>query len=194
MRLPEDFTREDRIAASCISRMQRGDSDGLTALYGMYHTPILSFIGRIVKDSGAAEEVFQDVFVQAFNKSAQFDPELGTPFTWLATIARRKAIDYWRKAKKRPEILATDREQAGELLDKIKDDIVPSSDRLEASLALECFQDLPSRQRKALELAFIHGLTHSEIAERMELPLGTVKSDLRRGLSLLRRTYLGEDD
>lgn len=195
MSLPSSFTSEDRLAARFIDRMSRREVDGLTSLYALYQAPLFSFIYRIVHDKGATEEIFQDVFVRAYDRAGEFNPETGTPFVWLATIARRKAIDYLRKRDRRPQFVESNGEQARELADKNGNDAeIGISQQLEARLVLERFKDLPPRQRKALELAFLRGHTQQEIADAMEVPLGTVKSDLRRGLQHLRKLYLGEDD
>lgn len=186
---------EDRLAAGYIKRMCSRDVDALSLLYGLYQAPLLSLIHAIVGEKEAAEEIFQDTFVQAFDQADRFNPLKGTPFVWLATIARRKSIDWIRKRDRRPQFVDVEREQESRIADKEKsNENFGISQQLEARFVLERFSDLPDREQRALELAFIYGYTQQEIANQLDCPLGTVKSDLRRGLQRLRQLYLGEDD
>lgn len=195
MKLPAEFNPEDRLAAGFIRRMSVSDPSGLKALYSLYQRPLLGFIQRIVYETGGAEEVLQDVFVRAYEQAGRFDPEKGTPFVWLATIARRIAIDWIRRHQRRPQFVTNPAEHSGELGDKaLSDEFITVQDQLEARWMLDSMRSLPGDQSKALELAFFGGHTHAEIAELLGKPLGTVKSDLRRGLLQLRKVYLGEDD
>jgi RNA polymerase sigma-70 factor (ECF subfamily) len=195
MKLPAEFNPEDRLAAGLIRRMADSDTTGLKALYSLYQRPLLGFIQRMVHETGGSEEVLQDVFVRAYERAGRFDPEKGTPFVWLATIARRMAIDWMRRHQRQPQFVANPGEHSREIADKgISDEMLTVHDKLEAQWMLDSLRSLPEDQGKAMELAFFGGYTHVEIAELLGKPLGTVKSDLRRGLLQLRKDYLGEDD
>ena len=195
MNPPEEFSAEERIASDSIQKMATGDVDGLKKLYALYHRPLLTLILSIVGDSGGAEEVLQDVFVRAFNQAGRYEACLGAPFPWLATIARRMSIDWLRKKQRRPAFVALEREQPDSEGDKefsVHED--HTHQNLEFHLVRERLDGLPEEQAEALRLAFLKGCSHREIARLLDRPLGTVKSDLRRGLMRLRKEYLGEND
>lgn len=195
MRTPDDFSPEDRLAAGHLQGMVRGKAASLEALYALYHRPLLALIGAIIYDTGGSEELLQDVFVRAYREARQYDAARGTPFVWLATIARRMAYDWLRKKRRRPQFVDIKKEHPGQDADTfLAEDEKEAAQQLEARLVLEHLQHLSDDQGKALELAFLHGHTHTEISELMGKPVGTVKSDLRRGLMRLRQLYLGEDD
>lgn len=195
MKHPPEFTPEDRLAAGFIFRMANTDTTGLEALYGLYQRPLLGFILRIVRESGAAEEILQDVFVRAYERAGRYDPQKGTPFVWLATISRRIAIDWIRRHRRRPQFVHNPAEQPREIADKdLSNEGFTVHEKLEASWVLDSIHQLPGDQGKVLELAFLGGYTHQEISELLGKPLGTVKSDLRRGLVQLRQEYLSKDD
>ena len=195
MILPPDFTAEDRMAAGWILRMAEGEVADLDALYRLYHRPLLGLFGAILKDDFAAEEVLQDTFLRAFGQAGRFDPELGTPFTWLATIGKRMAIDRLRRRRTQPVIQAESMEQPEISGDNYSGDIHERAHRsLEAQWVRDCFSDLSEAQQEVIDLAFLQGYTHQEIAEMLKKPLGTVKSDLYRGLTQLRKAYLDGND
>ena len=182
---------EERLASDWIRRMADRDVESLDALYGLYHRRLLSLFSAILKDPREAEEVLQDTFVRAYREAGRFDPDAGTPFAWLATIGRRLAIDRLRRRRARPGFAAVSREQEGNPGHKEVAEDDPSVHQcLEFSWVRECLDDLPDAQRQAIELAFLRGYTHREIAEKLGRPLGTVKSDLNRGLLQLRKVYL----
>jgi RNA polymerase sigma-70 factor (ECF subfamily) len=194
MKFPAEFSPEDRLAAGFIVRMANADTSGLEAIYGLYQRPLLGFIQRIVHEPGGAEEILQDAFVRAHEQAGRYDPEKGTPFVWMATIARRIAIDWIRRHQRRPQFVANLAEHSHEFADKdLSDDKFTVHEKLDARWMLDSIRDLPGDQGKVLELAFRGGYTHQEIAGFLGKPLGTVKSDLRRGLLQLRKVYLGED-
>lgn len=195
MRTRDSFSAEERAACGYLEVMAQRDVAGLKALYNLYHRPLLTLIRSITKDIGGAEEILQDVFVRAYRNAEQYDPVLGAPFPWLATIARRMAIDWLRKKQRRPGIVGLETEQPGTAADTlVLDGHRPPHQQMEFNLIRKHFESLPEEQGKALELAFLQGYTHGEIARLLGKPLGTVKSDLRRGLSKLRKAYLGEND
>jgi RNA polymerase sigma-70 factor (ECF subfamily) len=195
MKVPAEFSPEDRLAAGFIRRMAEADTSGLKAIYGLYQRPLLGFIQRIVHEPGGAEEILQDVFVRAHEQAGRYDPEKGTPFVWLATIARRISIDWLRRYQRRPQFVSNQGEHSDGFADKdLSDDTFTLHEKLEARWVLDSIRGLPGDQGTVLELAFLGGYTHQEISGLLGKPLGTVKSDLRRGLIELRKVYLGEDD
>ncbi|MGH9436052.1 MAG: sigma-70 family RNA polymerase sigma factor [Terriglobia bacterium] len=164
-----------------IRRVAAGDESALAALYDRYSGVVYSVANRVLRDTGAAEEVLQDIFYQLWGTAASFDAARGGLGGWLLVSARNRAIDRLRRRK--PVDTA------------MTDAVIPASFNLESSLAQSeliakiraTFDILPPSQRQAVELAYFEGMTHSEIAQRTGEPLGTVKSRLRSALQSLRQ-------
>ena len=156
------------------------------ALYDRYAGRVYGLCLRMLQDSAAAEEVSQETFLKLWARAGQFDPSRGALVSWLLTIARRTALDRFRREARRPRLQPDD---SDDRLHQIPD---PSSESEEArwgSLRL-ALQELPEDQRSAIELAYYQGLSHREIAEFLDIPLGTVKTRIRLGMQRLRRLWL----
>ncbi|MGA1204939.1 MAG: RNA polymerase sigma factor [Opitutales bacterium] len=193
MKSKPTVTGEDRLAARWIVRMAEGEVEALNALYRLYHRPLLSIFNRILKDSQSAEEVLQDTYVRAFKKADRFNPEAGVAFAWLVTIGKRIAFDRLRRRRARPDM--ENWEQPEVIPDKeLGRETEANLNDVEHSWIEAHLQLLPERQRQTLELAFFDGYTQHEISQLLDRPLGTVKSDLYRGLARLRETYLNKND
>ena len=163
-----------------VSGIRAGDEHAMAQLYDRYSPVVYSVALRVLADTGAAEDVLQEVFLQLWRNPAAFDSNRGSLGAWLAVIARNRAIDSLRKRK--PET------GADEVVISVDLDIENETDRrrvLEKVRAL--VNALPPEQRKPLEMAFFEGLTHTEIAERTKEPLGTIKTRIRTGLLSLRK-------
>jgi RNA polymerase sigma-70 factor (ECF subfamily) len=177
---------EDRDA---VGRMIDGDAQGLAALYARHGRLVYSLALRIVRDQGDAEDVTQDVFVQAWRQADRFDTRRGSVIAWLLTVTRARAIDLLRRRRVRPR-------PADESVDReALDDSPPQDVQLESTERARAIRaavdSLPFVQRLAIELAFFDGFTHTEIAEQLEIPLGTVKTRVRQGLLRLRDLLVG---
>lgn len=172
-----------RLAAA----MAAGDKAALGRLYDLLGRPLYSLALRITGDSAEAQDVVQDVFLQLWNKAAEFQPSRGSYFSWAATLTRNRALDRIRTRKRRGEIL---RDSAGDIEPARPNDDLDSADTLwirEKAVAVRAaLAGLPTEQRQAIELAFFSGLTQQQISERLGDPLGTVKARIRRGLLRLR--------
>jgi RNA polymerase sigma-70 factor (ECF subfamily) len=146
------------------------------------HGALVYAICRKSLGDDAAREVTQDVFVSAWKARDQFDPARGALGGWLVGITKRKIIDHVRRERRHSDRRAdeTDRPAAS----TSEHDVDRIADRLTIARALA---GLASRPRQVISLAYIEGLTHQEIAARTGLPLGTIKSDVRRGLLTLRQ-------
>ena len=164
-----------------LERMARGEHDALAELYDRHGRLIYSLALRIVRDQGDAEDIVQEVFSQAWRQAGRYDAGRGQVVGWLVTMARSRAIDRVRGRRVRPDAMF-DETAALDLPDSAPsaDDQLAWSGR--ATEIRSAFEGLPLLQRVAIELAFYEGLTHSEIAERLEVPLGTVKTRIRQGL------------
>lgn len=168
-----------------IAAIARGDEQALGNLYDATLGRVHGLALRITRNAQAAEEVAEDVYWQVWRQALRFDPARGNAMTWLLTIARSRALDSLRRvdeadAHPEPEtLIAAEAAQEGD-----PQDLLEATQRSHAlHAALETLDALP---RQLLALAFFRGLTHEEIAEQSALPLGTVKSHIRRALTALR--------
>lgn len=184
-----DRDDQSREQARLLDAMARGDKSALALLYDSLGRPLYSLALRIVNDSGEAQDIVQDVFLQIWQKSGTYDTSRGSVFGWAATLTRNRAIDRVRMRKRRSELLA---ESAADLQP------APMSDNEESGASLwikekaravrDALRQLAPDQQKAIELAFFSGLTQLQIAAKLNEPLGTVKARIRRGLLKLRET------
>jgi len=182
---------DDRAAdRAALERIARGDHEGLAALYDRHARPVYSLALRILQDQGEAEDIVQDVFSQAWRQAANYDPSRGAVAAWLFTLARSRAIDRLRARRARPEQAVDDRQAANVVDPRVPADLqLLSAEQVgQVRAALEA---LPVLQRVAIELAYYEGLTHIEIAARLEQPLGTVKTRIRLALGKLRDVLAG---
>jgi RNA polymerase sigma-70 factor, ECF subfamily len=158
--------------------------DDLDALYEAYHRQALGLAYRLLNDAGDAEEVVQEAFLAVWRAGHTYDPAKGSARTWLLTLVRNRAIDVIRARQRRPV------RPLDETLDPVATDAtdVPSqvSVNLDSRAAGEALDRLPPEQREAVELAYLGGLSHGEIARKLDLPVGTVKGRIRLGLDRLR--------
>jgi RNA polymerase sigma-70 factor (ECF subfamily) len=165
-----------------VARVRAGDQQALAELYDRYSGVVYAVSLRILQDTGTAEDILQDIFLQLWRKPEAFDSSRGSLGPWLAVIARHRSID--RLRQRRPE-------------SDIEDCILTSStdlrDETERSLVIEkvrvVMNEMSSDQRTAMEMAFFQGLTHTEIAEKTGEPLGTIKTRIRSGLQMLRTRF-----
>jgi RNA polymerase sigma-70 factor (ECF subfamily) len=163
-----------------------GDESALKQVYDAHSRLVHSYCRRVV-GADLAADVTQEVFLAAWRSRERYRPEQGTLCGWLMGIARFKAIDATRARARRPD--PVDDESTPEA-------VAPPGELDDLALRMlltEALQQLPERARQMVELAFFEDLTHTEIAERTNQPLGTVKSDIRRGLERMRRHLEGFD-
>jgi RNA polymerase sigma-70 factor, ECF subfamily len=163
-----------------LSAIQAGSQDAMGAFFDRYSKMVYSVALRVLHDSGEAEDVMQEIFIQVWRNPRAYDATRGSLGAWLIVVARNRAIDQLRR--RRPA-------------DPVELFALPSSMNLaqeaERGLLLEkirkAMDGLPAEQRKAVELAFFEGLSHSEIAEKTGDPLGTVKTRIRLALIAIRK-------
>jgi RNA polymerase sigma factor (sigma-70 family) len=161
----------------------RGEVD-LREIYEA-HSSLVYAICRKAVGADAAAEVTQDVFLSAWRGRAQFDPERGNLTAWLVGITKRRVIDHLRREQRHADRRADD--DVTDRVEAVPGPADPSVERIAQRMVVaRALATLADRPREAVELAYVHGLTHAEIAERTGHPLGTVKSDIRRGLRVLR--------
>jgi RNA polymerase sigma-70 factor, ECF subfamily len=169
-----------------LRRLAAGDGDAAARLYDRHARAVYSLALRIVNDEGDAEDVVQEVFAQAWRQAARYDASRGVVGAWLLMMARSRAIDKVRSARARPSRAVDDPRVIDEMPAVLRDAPSRIIDAENARLAQRALAELPLLQRLVIELAYYEGLTQREIADRLEQPLGTVKSRLRLGLLKLR--------
>lgn len=168
---------------ACIERMCAGDTRALEELYDRYSGLLYSLITRVTGSAADAEDVLQEVWVQVWKKAPSYDPARGNVGAWLVTAARSRAIDRLRSRASRAR---AETASGAEPLPAVPDASMDAGrSQLQASVGA-ALAALDTQHRQVLELAFFEGLSHSEIADRLSAPLGTVKSWTRQALQRLR--------
>jgi len=175
---------------AALERMARGDHEALAELYDRHGRLVFSLALRILRDQGDAEDIVQDVFAQAWRQAARYESSRGNVIAWLLNLTRSRAIDRLRGRRARPDTAAGDPStlELPDLSQPVDEQIALSTEAARIRAAVD---ELSVLQRVAIELAFYEGLTHVEIAERLELPLGTVKTRIRQGLLKLKERLAG---
>jgi RNA polymerase sigma-70 factor (ECF subfamily) len=174
-----------------VRRLARGEAEALAALYDRHARAVYSLALRILGEPREAEEVVQDVFTQAWTQAGRYDRGRGAVAAWLLMMARSRAIDRLRTRRSQPATAQDPELTFGMLADAGEG---PERTTLSAERAARlraALDGLPLVQRVPIELAFYEGLTHTEVAERLEVPLGTIKTRIRLGLLRLREAFAG---
>jgi RNA polymerase sigma-70 factor (ECF subfamily) len=177
---------EESIDTAVVAAFVNGDQAALKAVYDETSRLVYSYCRRSLGNDAAAD-VTQEVYVAAWRSRERYRPESGTLTGWLMGIARFKTIDALRASGRRPR---TDSDGEPEDMGSPEEGIEEMGQRM---LVAEALRQLPERSRRAVELAFWSDMTHSQISEETGIPLGTVKSDIRRGLERLRQHLEGFD-
>ena len=170
--------------AQLLRRIAAQERDALAEFYDQVAGVLFSTACRILGDAHEAEEVIQDVFVQIWDKAATFDPNVGLALSWALGIARNRAIDRLRARQRKARLMNELAEFASAETGSPEAQADLSGE--EVAAVRRAVGGLPGEQRQAIEMAFFGGLTHIEIAERLNEPLGTVKARIRRGMLKLR--------
>lgn len=169
-----------------LRRIAAQDRPALTEFYDQTAGVLFGTAVRILGDTHEAEEVVQDVFVQIWNKAGTFDGTLGAPFHWALGITRNRSIDRVRARQRRTRILESVTEETANNPAASPSPTDFTLNEEELVNVRSAVKSLPQDQRQAIEMAFFGGLTHQEIAETLNEPLGTVKARIRRGMLKLR--------
>jgi len=171
--------------AELIRQMVAGDREAFARFYDRYAPLVFPLIQRILRERADASDVLQEVFWEAWQGAAGYDPARGSPEAWLVTRARTRAIDRIRAMRRRSETFVAPLHDA--LAAAPADPGCDVAERTEDRRTVQhALAQLPSAQREVIELAYYAGLTQTEIAERLKQPLGTVKTRIRLALERLR--------
>lgn len=171
-----------------LSKIARGEEASLRTFYDRTRRRVRSVVRTLVRCDYGVDEVLLEVYEQVWKQAGRFDERLGSAWTWLVVIARSRALDHRRAERTRVSrrgVLDFDQELSSE-----QDPAKGCAEEDEGLLVRHSLEALPFEQRRTLEVVFFEGLTHREAAERLHVPLGTVKSRVRRGLEALELNLL----
>jgi RNA polymerase sigma-70 factor (ECF subfamily) len=166
--------------AELLTRIQRGDDRAMAVLFDRYSKIVYAVSLRVLRDTAAAEDVMQEIFMQIWRNPTSFIATKGSLGGWLSVVARNRSIDTLRRKRPSEQVEELNLASACNLSDEAERNLM-----MEKARAIVV--QLPLEQRKTLEMAFFDGLTHSEIAEMTGDPLGTVKTRIRSALLTLRK-------
>jgi len=179
----------DQEWVALIQKIADGDQTALATFYDSTNRLVYGLIMRVLGDASAAEEVLLDVYTQVWRQATSYDAQRGTPLAWLTTIARSRAIDRLRAGwqdQQRKEPLETLGEAPTSAANP--EEMTVASER--QRLIRAALETLSPEQREVIELAYYSGLSHSEIASKLNQPLGTVKTRTRLGMMKLREALM----
>jgi RNA polymerase sigma-70 factor (ECF subfamily) len=176
---------DDRSATELTSLLRRcaeGDRMALRRIYDQHASRLYALALRITGQPALAADALHDAFVQVWENADRFDPDRGAAPAWLVSVVRYRALDIVRRRGREMT--------SAELPETIDEDPTPL-DRMVGNAEVEalrrCLDALEAERRRLISLAFLDGLSHAELAERLAIPLGTIKSSIRRGLAALKR-------
>jgi len=177
---------DNEFDARLISRIAAGDDSAFDILYKRFSRSLYGMAYRMMNDAKEAEDVLQEGFTYIWRKAATFDPARSSPFAWAVMITRNKAIDRLRVRQRLDKLREKVISEESFYQDKDETSANEPALRERGALIRSALHQIPEEQRQALELSFFSGLTHEQIAERLDTPLGTIKARIRRGLLRLR--------
>ena len=169
-------------------RIAEEDADAFAAFYDRHAPNVLGYLTRLLRSRTEAEDVLQAAFLQVWRKAPSFDPSRGAPRAWLYLIARSRAFDALRRQRATASIDRAPEPGAEVELGRGLEQ-AEASERVRDALG-----QLPENHRSAIRLAFFFGLTHTDVAERLEVPLGTAKTWIRRGMQQMRDILEGRQE
>ncbi|MEM7123559.1 MAG: sigma-70 family RNA polymerase sigma factor [Pseudomonadota bacterium] len=187
---PCGATASDPLAA-LIEAAARGDQDAFARLYDLTHGKLFALCMKILRKPDRAEDALQSAYLRIWRWAHRYDPGKGSGYAWIVTVTRNVALTLairgGREVPSSPEL------DARETVSNEPDALEQAMRRQETQVLAGCLQRLPDTQRRAITLAYFEGLSHRELAERLQLPLGTAKSAIRRGMMRLRNCLEGSE-
>lgn len=167
--------------SALLQAVGRGDREAFARFYDATSSRVYGAVLRVLRDRGFSEECVQDVYLEVWQKAPTFSPAQGSPAAWLVTMAHRRAIDRVRSEQSR-----TDRESKYAMLDAATGSTDTSDRFLDRRPVIDAMSELSGRQKECLFMAFFEGLTYAEAADRMGVPVSTMKSRIRSALAKMR--------
>lgn len=185
-----NHTPENQRLVNLLARVALRDQQAFKELYDLTSSHLYGVALRYLRTASTAEEILQEAYINVWQQAGTYAATLSAPMTWLISVVRNKALDHLRKFRRETE--TTDPVEAGAegQVEAIADHADPHelfSAATEAMVLKRCVAQLDAPQRQSLALAFYDGLSHSELAEHLRVPLGTAKAWVRRGLERLRK-------
>ena len=177
----QNISQEASVEVQIIALLREKDKRAVQLIFENYSTILLNIIVRIVKYDSVAEDVFQEALLKVWKNGPSYDGAKGSLFTWLARICKNAAID---KTRSKDFRLTETSRNAVDLV-SIAEAPVQEAE-VESALMQETISQLPTAQKELIDLAFFQGYTHKEIAENLDMPLGTVKTRIRSAIKNLR--------
>jgi RNA polymerase sigma-70 factor, ECF subfamily len=181
-RMADGTTAPSADDGALLQRVRQGDHSAMAEVFDRYSRAVYSVALRILKDSGHAEDVMQEIFFQVWRNSDSFVQGRGSLGAWLVVVARNRSIDLLRRRKPTDSVDEVILASPGDLASEAEHNAMMEK-------VQKVLQGLPAEQQRSMELAFFEGLSHSEIAEKTGEPLGTVKTRIRLALITLRKAF-----
>lgn len=179
------------MTTSLLEQVAQGDQSAIGKVLDQYGDLVWSLARRFLGNSPDAEDAVQDIFIAIWSSAERYKPELASEVTFIATIARRRLIDRLRKKSRTPDSEVYDESIAAQNPDPVN----RITENVEVHNVVRILNDMPEEHREILSLSIYEGYSHSEISDRLEMPLGTVKTRVRRGLIHIReKLELEESD
>jgi RNA polymerase sigma-70 factor, ECF subfamily len=169
-----------------ISQIATGDSTALSELHAQAERFVTTIVARVVRNEAETEEVVNDVFQQVWKLAKHYDPVRCNAHSWIAMMARSRALDRWRTVASRTRLVEIQEHLPEHPTAPASSPENLAVDRERRRSIRSSLEQLPAEQREAIQLAFFEGLSHADVAEKSGLPLGTVKTRIRLGLLKLR--------
>lgn len=179
------MTRRQLTDEELLKQIAEGNEEALVTLYDRYGRLVYSLAYQVLQDHQLAEEVTQDVFTRVWQAAKSFDPKKSRFTTWLTSITRNRAIDILRRRRVRG-LTGPGEAELNTAITRADERLSPEY-HLEALAVREALRQLPPDQRQVVELAYFNGMTQREIAEHLQIPLGTVKTRMRLAMMKLRQ-------
>ena len=185
--MPKNADIED---VELVKRVMKQDRQAFAELYDRHASRVYGLAVRILGETMAAEEATQDTFMKLWTRARSFSPQKGTLITWLLTIARRTALDRVRLENRRPDFGSpTDPEEIWPYIPSPES----QSDETRWRSLYFALHELPDEQRQVIEWSYYYGMSQSQIADYLNIPLGTVKTRMRLGMEKLRQLWMAAD-
>lgn len=174
--------------ARLAARIAEGDRGAFLALYDHTSSKVYGLALKMMRDPMAAEEVVQEAFIKLWTRAETFRPGKGSLLGWLLTITRHVALDHLRRSSRRPKLVEPPDAVTG--WEPMLTDASSRTDEARWGSLYFAVHGLPDEQRAAITCAYYYGMSHSQISEFLDVPLGTVKTRLRLGMDKLRQVWL----